>query len=160
MSTFSSKSFYFVTVSDSPVTHNLSGQSKKVGCGCPHCFRETDSSYLSEPRKTLYKGYRRYIPMKHQFGSMKDQFNGNTENIRPPPHLIHHEVYEMVKVVHVNMIRKACIRIVVCVLMLMMLQTKTKTCTMVKYMRYGSLTFTVSRFLFFIVTGLMQSRVL
>jgi hypothetical protein len=32
---------------------------------------------------------------------MKDQFNGNTEKRRPPPHLIGHEVYEMVKNVHV-----------------------------------------------------------
>jgi hypothetical protein len=32
---------------------------------------------------------------------MKDQFNGNTERRRPPPHLIGHEVYEMVKDVHV-----------------------------------------------------------
>jgi hypothetical protein len=32
---------------------------------------------------------------------MKDQFNGNTLRRRPPPHLIGHEVYEMVKDVHV-----------------------------------------------------------
>jgi hypothetical protein len=32
---------------------------------------------------------------------MKDQFNGNTEERRPPPHLIGHEVYYMVKDVHV-----------------------------------------------------------
>jgi hypothetical protein len=32
---------------------------------------------------------------------MKDQFNGNTERSHPPPHLIGHEVYEMVKDVHV-----------------------------------------------------------
>jgi hypothetical protein len=32
---------------------------------------------------------------------MKDQFNGNTERRHPPPHLIGHEVYEMVKDVHV-----------------------------------------------------------
>jgi hypothetical protein len=32
---------------------------------------------------------------------MKDQFNGNTMKRRPPPHLIGHEVYEMVKNVHV-----------------------------------------------------------
>jgi hypothetical protein len=32
---------------------------------------------------------------------MKDQFNGNTEKRRPPPHLIGHKVYEMVKDVHV-----------------------------------------------------------
>jgi hypothetical protein len=59
-----------------------------------------------------------------------------------------------------NKIRKAHIRVVVYVLMLMMLRAKTKTYTMVKYKRYESLTFTVSRFLFFVATGLMQSRVL
>jgi hypothetical protein len=32
---------------------------------------------------------------------MKDQFNGNTEKRCPPPHLIGHEVYEMVKNAHV-----------------------------------------------------------
>jgi hypothetical protein len=39
--------------------------------------------------------------MKHQFWSVKDQFNGNTVRRHPPPHLIGHEVYEMVKDVHV-----------------------------------------------------------
>jgi hypothetical protein len=39
--------------------------------------------------------------MKHLFRSMKDQFNDNTEKRHPPPHLTGHEVYEMVKVVHV-----------------------------------------------------------
>jgi hypothetical protein len=33
----------FVTVSDSPATHKLSGQSKKVGYRCSYCFKETDS---------------------------------------------------------------------------------------------------------------------
>jgi hypothetical protein len=46
-------------------------------------------------------GHRRYIPMKHSFWNMKDQFNGNTKKRCPPPHLIGHEVYEMVKNVHV-----------------------------------------------------------
>jgi hypothetical protein len=32
---------------------------------------------------------------------MKDQVNGNTERRRTPPHLTGHEVYEMVKDVHV-----------------------------------------------------------
>jgi hypothetical protein len=32
---------------------------------------------------------------------MKDQFNGNTKKRHPPPHLTGHEVYEMVKDVHV-----------------------------------------------------------
>jgi hypothetical protein len=32
---------------------------------------------------------------------MKHQFNSNTEKRHPPPHLTGHEVYEMVKNVHV-----------------------------------------------------------
>jgi hypothetical protein len=39
--------------------------------------------------------------MKHPFWSMKDKFSGNNEKRRPPPHLIGHEVHEMVKDVHV-----------------------------------------------------------
>jgi hypothetical protein len=37
------KAILFVTVSDSPATRNLFRNSKKVGCGCPYCFREIDS---------------------------------------------------------------------------------------------------------------------
>jgi hypothetical protein len=59
-----------------------------------------------------------------------------------------------------NKIRKVHIRIMVYVLILVMLQAKKKTCTMIKYKRSGSLTFTVSRFLFSIAPGLMESRVL
>jgi hypothetical protein len=32
---------------------------------------------------------------------MNDQFNGNTEKMRPPQHLTGHEVYEIIKDVHV-----------------------------------------------------------
>jgi hypothetical protein len=101
---FSLKAILFVTVNDSPAARNLSGQSKKVGCGCPYCFRETDSHYLSESRKIVYMRHRCYIPMKHQFQSMKDKFNSNTEKRHPPPHLTGHEVYEMVKDVHVALV--------------------------------------------------------
>jgi hypothetical protein len=45
---FGLKAILFVTISYSPSARNLSGHSKKVGCGCPHSFRETDSQYLSE----------------------------------------------------------------------------------------------------------------
>jgi hypothetical protein len=49
----------------------------------------------------VYMGHQHYIPMKHQFQSMNDQFNGNTKRRRPPPHLIGHDVYEMITDVHV-----------------------------------------------------------
>jgi hypothetical protein len=100
VSTFSSKPFC-LTVSDSPAAYNLSEQSKKVGCKCPHCFRETESQYLSESRKIVYMGHRHYIPMKHQFRNKNDQFNGNTKKRCPPLHVTSHEIYEMVKDVHV-----------------------------------------------------------
>jgi hypothetical protein len=45
---FQLQDILFVTVSDSPAAHNLSEQSNIVGCGCPHCFKETSSQYLSE----------------------------------------------------------------------------------------------------------------
>jgi hypothetical protein len=98
---FGLKAILFVTVSDSLAARNLLEQSKKVGYGCTHCFRETDSQYLSKSWKTVYIGHRLYIPMKRQFQSMKHQFNGNIEKMHPPPHLTGHEVYEMVKDVHV-----------------------------------------------------------
>jgi hypothetical protein len=46
-------------------------------------------------------GHQHYIPMKHQFQSMKYQFNGNTKKRHPSPHLTGLEVYEMVKDAHV-----------------------------------------------------------
>jgi hypothetical protein len=39
--------------------------------------------------------------MKHPFQGMEDKFNGNTEKRLRPPYLTGHEVYEMVKDVHV-----------------------------------------------------------
>jgi hypothetical protein len=39
--------------------------------------------------------------MKYQFQNMKDQFNGKTDKRRPLPHLIGHEVYELVTNAHV-----------------------------------------------------------
>jgi hypothetical protein len=43
--------------------------------------------------------HRRYIPMKHQFQSMKDQFNDNIEKRRP--YLIDQEVYEMINDINI-----------------------------------------------------------
>jgi hypothetical protein len=90
-----------VTISDSPAARNLSGQSKKEGCGCPHCLRETDSEYLSESKKIVYMGHRRYLGMKHPFRNMCDHFNGKAKKRHPPPYFSGHDAYEMVKNVHV-----------------------------------------------------------
>jgi hypothetical protein len=39
--------------------------------------------------------------MKLEISNMKGQFTGKTKKRRPPLHLIGHEVYEMVKDIHV-----------------------------------------------------------
>jgi hypothetical protein len=54
---FGLKAILFMTASDSLTAHNLSGQSKKVGCGCPYYFKETDSQYLSESQKIVCMGH-------------------------------------------------------------------------------------------------------
>jgi hypothetical protein len=54
---FQLKVILFVTVIDSPVARNLSGQNMKVGHRCPHCFREMDSRYFSESQKIVYMGH-------------------------------------------------------------------------------------------------------
>jgi hypothetical protein len=64
-------------------------------------FQRNRLSIFEQVMKTLYMGHQCYIPMKHQFRNMKDQFNGKTEKMHPPPHLTGHEAYEMVKDVHV-----------------------------------------------------------
>ena len=68
---FQLRAMLFVTVSDSLAARNLSGQSKKVGCGVT---------------KIVYMGHRRYLSLKHPFRNMKDQFNGKMAKMARPPH--------------------------------------------------------------------------
>jgi hypothetical protein len=67
-------------------------------------FQRNRLIVFEQVTKTVYMGHRHYIPMKHTFRSMKDKFNGNTEKRHPPPHLIGHEVYEMVKGVQLSLV--------------------------------------------------------
>jgi hypothetical protein len=64
-------------------------------------FQRNRLTVFERVMKIVYMRHRCYIPMKHQFQSMKDQFNGNTKKRHPPPDVIGHQVYEMVKDVHV-----------------------------------------------------------
>jgi hypothetical protein len=50
-----SKPFY-LTVSDSPAARNLSRQSKKVGCGCPHYFRDHRLTVFEQVTKNSVLG--------------------------------------------------------------------------------------------------------
>ena len=40
---FKLRALLFVTISDSPAARNLSGQNKKLGCGCLHCLDKMES---------------------------------------------------------------------------------------------------------------------
>jgi hypothetical protein len=51
---FNLKAILFMTISDSPVARNMSGQSKKVGCRCPHYFRETDSVFERVTKNSVH----------------------------------------------------------------------------------------------------------
>jgi hypothetical protein len=82
------------------LAHKLSGQSKKVGCGCPHCFREIDSVFERVTKNSVYgisTLHSNETPVLEYEGSI----NGNTKKRRPPPHLTGHKFYEMVKDAHV-----------------------------------------------------------
>jgi hypothetical protein len=51
---FGLKGILFVTISDSPASRNLFGQSKKVGYGCPHYFREIDSVFERVTKNSVH----------------------------------------------------------------------------------------------------------
>jgi hypothetical protein len=51
---FGLKAILFMTVSDFLAARNLSRQSKKVGCGCPHCFRKTDSIFEGATKNSVH----------------------------------------------------------------------------------------------------------
>ena len=99
---FDLRALLFVTISDSPATCNLSGQSKKLGCGCPHCLDGKDCRYLNKSRKMVYMGHRRYLPLKHPLRKMKHLFDGTIEKRPPPQHKSGKEVYDQVK--HINVV--------------------------------------------------------
>ena len=98
---FNLRALLFVYVSDSPAQRNLSGQSKKMPGGCPHCLDETDCRYLNKSRKVVYMGHRRFLGLKHPFRRMKKQFDGTVEKNGPPHHFWENDVYNQVKDVHV-----------------------------------------------------------
>ena len=98
---FNLRALLFVTVSDSPAQRNLSGQSKRMPGGCPHCLDETDYTYLNKSRKIVYMCHRRFLSPKHPFRRMKHHFDGTVEKNGPPHQFSGKDVYNQVKNVHV-----------------------------------------------------------
>ncbi|KAD6454309.1 hypothetical protein E3N88_09015 [Mikania micrantha] len=77
---FTLRAMIFCTISDFPAYGNLSGYSTKGKKACPVCEDETNSIWLKNFKKTVYMGYRRFLPTSHVYRNKKDEFDGNTEH--------------------------------------------------------------------------------
>ena len=85
------------TIYDNPAHRNLSGQSKRKGQSCSHCWSETCSLWLKNSNKFAYMGHRRWLLKNHLYRSMDRQFDGTRESRSPPAHFLVSDVYSQVK---------------------------------------------------------------
>jgi hypothetical protein len=69
----------FTTINDNSAHRNLSGQSKRKGAGCPHCFEDTCAIWLRHSKKYVFMGKRHFLGKKHPYWAMDCQFNGEKE---------------------------------------------------------------------------------
>lgn len=94
---FTLRAMLFVTIQDWPALGNLSGQTVKGYNACVHCFDETESLWLTNSKKMVYLGYRKFLRKGHPYRSNKRAFDGKVETGSPPKHRTGRQVYEMVK---------------------------------------------------------------
>jgi hypothetical protein len=87
----------FTTINDNPAHRNLSGQSKRKGTTCPHCFEDTSAFCLRHSKKYVFMGHRRFLSKKHPYRAMDCQFNGEKENREAPLHVTGDLVHLKVK---------------------------------------------------------------
>ncbi|KAD2804018.1 hypothetical protein E3N88_37395 [Mikania micrantha] len=76
---FKMRAMIFCTISDFPAYANLSGYSTKGKQACPVCEDETSSIYLTNSKKTVYMGHRRFLPPNHRYRRKTKEFDGKTE---------------------------------------------------------------------------------
>jgi hypothetical protein len=57
----------FTTINDNLAHRNLSGQSKRKGAACPHCFEDTYVVWLRHSKKYVFRGHRRFLRKKHPY---------------------------------------------------------------------------------------------
>ncbi|GJS07062.1 retrovirus-related pol polyprotein from transposon TNT 1-94 [Tanacetum coccineum] len=69
----------YCTTSDFPAYGNLSGYGTKVEKACPLCEKDTHSQWLTNCRKTVYMGHRRFLEEDHPYRKKKSLFDGTIE---------------------------------------------------------------------------------
>ena len=78
------KGMLLTTITDLPGRGCLSGKATKGYHGCVQCLDETDARWLTNSRKMVYMGHRRFLPMDHTYHRNKKSFDG-TLDLRKPP---------------------------------------------------------------------------
>ncbi|XP_076899668.1 uncharacterized protein LOC143553586 [Bidens hawaiensis] len=69
----------FCTINDFPAYGNLSGYTTKGKKACPVCENETSATRLTNCRKHVYMGHRRFLQKGHIFRNKTVKFDGNIE---------------------------------------------------------------------------------
>ncbi|CAM8950986.1 unnamed protein product [Rhodiola kirilowii] len=83
---FNMRAMLMCTTNDFPAYGNLSGYSIKGYKACPVCEEGTHARHLSNCRKMVYMGHRRFLLRHHPYRRKKSTFNGETEHgIEPQP---------------------------------------------------------------------------
>ncbi|XP_074283650.1 uncharacterized protein LOC141608187 [Silene latifolia] len=72
----------------------------KTDKGCPICCDDTESEWLENCGKFVYRGGRRFLPENHQYRKKKKAFYGKTE-YRPPPFFLSGKEYHK-RVMNIN----------------------------------------------------------
>jgi hypothetical protein len=82
---FTVKAMLFVTITDLPGLGSLSGQVTKGYKGCVVCLDDTDARWLSNTKKLVYMGHRRFLSITHIIGTRNPlMVKGGTFNSRVP----------------------------------------------------------------------------
>lgn len=87
------------TINDFPAYGMLSGWMTAGKLACPYCMENTKSFTLKHGRKnSWFDCHRQFLPMDHEFRSMKNAFRKNSvEQGYPPPILTGEQVWERVQ---------------------------------------------------------------
>ena len=74
----------FVTITDLPGLGSVSGQVTKGYQGCVVCLDDTDARWLTNNKKMVYMGHRRFLPKYHPYRRNKKSFDGTREDHSAP----------------------------------------------------------------------------
>ncbi|CAM8914329.1 unnamed protein product [Rhodiola kirilowii] len=77
---YNMRAMLMCTINDFPAYGNLSGYSIKGYKACPVCGEQTHARHLSNCRKMVYMGHRRFLPRHHPYRRKKGAFNGETKH--------------------------------------------------------------------------------